>query len=52
LVISHFEEINEAADRCLRVRRNPLTRASEIVEDALPDPALLTTAALDAESLE
>jgi exonuclease SbcC len=52
LVISHFEEINEAADRCLRVRRNPLTRASEILEDALPDPALLTTAALDAESLE
>ena len=52
LVISHFEEINEAADRCLRVRRNPLSRASEIVEDALPDPALLTAAALDTESLE
>jgi exonuclease SbcC len=52
LVISHFEEINEAADRCLRVRRNPLTRASEILEDALPDPALLTAAALDAEPLE
>jgi exonuclease SbcC len=52
LVISHFEEINEAADHCLRVRRNPLTRASEILEDALPDPALLTAAALDAESLE
>ena len=25
LVISHFEEINESADRCLRVRRNPQT---------------------------
>ncbi|MCS7300863.1 MAG: hypothetical protein NZ556_04835, partial [Fimbriimonadales bacterium] len=41
LVISHFEEINEAADRCLRVRRNPLTRASEIVEPDLPSMALL-----------
>jgi exonuclease SbcC len=47
LVISHFEEINEAADRCLRVRRNPQTRASEILEDALPDPATLATAVLD-----
>jgi exonuclease SbcC len=47
LVISHFEEINESADRCLRVRRNPQTRASEILEDALPDPATLTAAALD-----
>ena len=47
LVISHFEEINESADRCLRVRRNPQTRASEIVEDTLPDPASLATAALD-----
>ncbi|MDW8051510.1 MAG: SMC family ATPase [Armatimonadota bacterium] len=45
LVISHFEEINEAADRCLRVRRNPLTRASEIVDQELPSSALL-----DAES--
>ncbi|MGQ9658185.1 MAG: AAA family ATPase [Fimbriimonadales bacterium] len=52
LVISHFEEINEAADRCLRVWRNPQTRASEITEDTLPDPALLTTAALEAELIE
>jgi len=52
LVISHFEEINEAADRCLRVWRNPLTRASEILEDALPDSAWLTAAAADAEPLE
>lgn len=52
LVISHFEEINEAADRCLRVWRNPQTRASEIVEDTLPDPALLTTAALETEPIE
>ncbi|BCW95855.1 MAG: hypothetical protein KatS3mg018_1337 [Fimbriimonadales bacterium] len=44
LVISHFEEINEAADRCLRVRRNPITRASEILEDALPDLATLDAA--------
>lgn len=36
LVISHFEEINEAADRCLRVQRNPATRASEIIEPDLP----------------
>ncbi|MFN4032297.1 MAG: AAA family ATPase [Fimbriimonadales bacterium] len=41
LVISHFEEINEAADRCLRIQRNPLTRASEITEPALPDVSLL-----------
>lgn len=41
LVISHFEEINEAADRCLRVRRNPQTRASELVEPELPTMALL-----------
>lgn len=52
LVISHFEEINEAADRCLRVWRNPQTRASEIIEDTLPDPALLTTAALEMEPIE
>ncbi|OYT69570.1 MAG: hypothetical protein CFK49_06520 [Armatimonadetes bacterium JP3_11] len=41
LVISHFEEINEAADRCLRVQRNPQTRASELVEPDLPSIALL-----------
>lgn len=41
LVISHFEEINEAADRCLRVQRNPQTRASEVVEPELPPVALL-----------
>jgi len=52
LVISHFEEINESADRCLRVQRNPLSRASEIVEDALSDPAALTAATLDAEPSE
>ncbi len=43
LVISHFEEINEAADRCVRVRRNPLTRASELVEPELPTLPLLET---------
>lgn len=47
LVISHFEEINEAADRCLRIRRNPLTRASEITEPALPSMELLETEALE-----
>lgn len=41
LVISHFEEINEAADRCLRVQRNPQTRASELVTPELPPVALL-----------
>ncbi len=46
LVISHFEEINEAADRCVRVRRNPLTRASELVEPELPTLPLLEAEAL------
>ncbi|MFN3689367.1 MAG: AAA family ATPase [Fimbriimonadales bacterium] len=46
LVISHFEEINEAADRCLRVRRNPLTRASELIE-----PELSALPQLEAEAL-
>ncbi|GIV05700.1 MAG: hypothetical protein KatS3mg016_1275 [Fimbriimonadales bacterium] len=45
LVISHFEEINEAADRCLRVQRNPQTRASELVEPELPSVALLESLA-------
>jgi exonuclease SbcC len=30
LVISHIEEINQIADRCLFVRRNPETRASTV----------------------
>ncbi|MCX7994020.1 MAG: SMC family ATPase [Fimbriimonadales bacterium] len=46
LVISHFEEINEAADRCLRVQRNPLTRASELVEPDLPTLPLLEPEAI------
>ncbi|MFN7016426.1 MAG: AAA family ATPase [Fimbriimonadales bacterium] len=41
LVISHFEEINEAADRCVRVQRNPLTRASELIEPELPTLPML-----------
>ncbi|GIV07491.1 MAG: hypothetical protein KatS3mg017_0693 [Fimbriimonadales bacterium] len=48
LVISHFEEINEAADRCLRIQRNPLTRASEIVEPALPSLEMLQSETLEA----
>jgi len=44
LIISHIEEINEVADRCLYVTRDPRTRSS-VVSDVPPDG--LPVSALD-----
>jgi exonuclease SbcC len=41
LVISHIEEINQVADQCLYLRRDPATRMT-IVTDAPPEFASLT----------
>ncbi|MCH8275584.1 MAG: SMC family ATPase, partial [Armatimonadetes bacterium] len=40
LIISHIEEINEAADRCLTVRYDPETRQS-FVEESVPELAVV-----------